>query len=270
MSVYKYPSSDEQIRQESQTYLEIERFNNEGVPLIYIKGASFPLQTYTENLNESPKILFASNIVKSIIIDSIKLLASPIYIVPTLYTLYFNLESMLERFNRIASKVISPYILKDAHKDNFIKEIEYLIFIFLYNLKIKEEIAERTAEILGHIINTDDAYSLRIKDLITSVGSLEPKYIKEYIRLSIERDDHVVSKKFKLLGTLARIALIVPKLRNAWGKAIKTIDISNLMLNDASTYWSGFKTGYKFQGRTQEENRQVGITKGWTYPDMLQ
>lgn len=264
MSVYKYPTAREQIRDETNTFVELEGYSLEGEILLNIKNATFPARAYSHP-EDGTKSLEATNTLKSILMEAVKIASSPVFVLPTVYTLLFNLESLVDRFNRLSFKIVGQYILRDWHKMKFAQELELLIFTFLVELKIPEHKAEQCAETLAHLIQSDDAYMLRVQDLITSVGSLEPKYIKEYIRLSIERDDHVVSKKFKLLGTLARIALIVPKLRNAWGKAIKTIDISNLMLDDVSTYWAGFKTGYKFQGLTMEEQQAQGKTKGWNY-----
>lgn len=270
MSVYKYPTASEQIRSESNTFLDIESFENDKRLVYHVKGGYFPLKTFFDpaKSNQATEILFSANIAKAILIEGLKIASKPVFVIPTILTLLFDLESLIDRYNRLAFKVVSPHILRDWYKMEFITELELLIFYFLLELKIPEEKAERFAEIIGHLIQVDDAYRLRIQDLITSVNSLEPKYIKEYVRLSVERDDHVVSKKFKMLGRLAHIALFVPKLRNAWGKAIKMIDISKLQFKDDDVYWCAYKTGYKFQGLTREEQIQKGKDKGWTYPEL--
>lgn len=274
---YREMTHEQAIRSESNEGLFIEKFDWENVISVYIKGARHPYKVFV-----SSQILSATNIVKSLFIESMKVLATPLALPIVLSAICSKnaLQRLLEVFNRQAWRVISPYILKDKHLTTTSRELHLLVFMFLFKLGIKEEVADRFASIFQHLIEYDNAYRLRVVDIFseTSNSKLQKprKEIARLMNIISIREKYIsdiglittkVDKKFKVLVSVMRMGLLVPRFKRAFIEAINTIDIKNLQYDESDLYWTANRKDYLFWGKTYEERMQMAKDLGWNYPE---
>ncbi len=261
----------QQISNESDEKFELIGISFAEPISVLIKDAQFPLKTFVD-----PDMLGAANIVKSLFIEPIKLLSMWQYAPAVAYTALRrkDLEKMIESFNRIAWRVISPYILKDNYCTTFTPEFRKLIVNVLLNLGITEHIAVRFGKIVSHLLEYDNAYRLRLEDIFSETKKEYWKNpSKELSRLSkifSYRDiNPAVTKKVNQLVFLMKIALLVPKIRDAVKKSIDQCDLKNLHLDEVDTYWLTLRSDYKLRGMTFEQIKEYGKQRGWAYPNKL-
>jgi hypothetical protein len=237
---------------------------NDGI-FVYIKDAMFPYKSFP-----TPDSVFAVNVVKALFIESVKLLSKWYY----LFTLFFLLKDrheLIESINRIGWKIISPYVLKYQYLTKFSKTLHFIVFTFLNQLGINEKSADRLATIFVHLIEYDNAYRLRIADIMTysskeKFANNTQKEIKKLIGILEDRDGIQVSSKFSRFAKLIHYALYIPKVKKALIKAVVDSDFDDLKADESDKYWCVIRTDYKFMGMTNEQRQEYAKSKGWTYP----
>ncbi len=264
---YKYSSGDLQIRQEASENYAISGYNVTTRFAIYVQGAEFPYESIV-----LPETLWVTNQAKSIFIEALKFSVKKRYILGTIYTLIFDLKYLLHVFNWVSHRILSPKILKDRHLSVFAIYFQYMVFEFLRHF-VDEEIADKTSEIVTHMVEHDDAYKQIIKDMFSATDKdklKNPKEISRLFKLFRERNNFVPwSDKFKGIAILLRIMLIFPKVKRAYIETINNINIEAMSLTDADMYWSVKKNNYKFMGMTLEERIKYCDDKGWQLPNSL-
>lgn len=264
---HKYANGEQQIKQEGGDAYEIEGMEDETELKIVAKGAEFARRTYITN-----KTLFATNQVKSVFIESIRTLVEPQYILGTAIAIIrkSSRQRLIDRFNRICFRILSPEIYKDIHRTSFGTELQYAIFEFTRHL-VSEESADRFAEIVSTIIENDDAYRYRLMDIFSMTTNERLKNPKELTRLMgifYERNNFTfwTEKVFKVLRL---IHLVIPFYKKAYISAVTSIDLDKLKLQDEDIYWCTFKSDYNFIGMTWEDRKKYAEEKGWRFPQKV-
>lgn len=192
--VYKYKTANSQIKAEATVGYFVENIEiNNGV-FTHIVGMEYPEKGVVSTTD-----LFATNAVKKLIIETVKILK---YLIPSLLVfivLPFKfkvkiLEKILLWFNTIAFRIISPSILQDQHLTPMAQELSRFSNNFLENIGINKEIREQTTEILINVINYDNAYRYRFQDLFneTTKGKLmnPRKELKRLLKINKSREVH--------------------------------------------------------------------------------
>jgi len=293
-NAYLYPTGYEQIVSESantnQDYLiDIKRgikegyFRSEPTPdgqatsyflvpqngvFLPVKNAIYPVKAFPD-----PNAIFAANLVKAHIIETIKLV-SKWYLVP--FLLLINKQNALDAFNRIAFKAMSAQLLKDNYLTDFSREFKVFVSSFLKDCGFTKESSDMFALIFIHLIEFDNVYRLRLADTFSettlekmSNPRKEIKRLTEIMRNREVRPDgkgEAIHRKFSATSFLIRTALLIPLVKRAYMKALGSIDIENLKLDTIDIYWVCFRNDYKFMGLTDEERQEYALKKGWTYP----
>jgi len=237
---------------------------------LFIKDAQFHWKTFVTG-----ETLFATNIAKSLFIESIKIFTKNRFILATLFTLSSTkrINEIVHIFNRIGWRVLSPYILKETHMTPVTRELQWCIFTFLHNLGIDEEKADKFSMIVSHLIEYDNAYRFRLSDILseTSKEKLQSprKEIKRLIKIVLSREDSHTSHKYIKIAELLTIALYIPKIRRAFDEVIKDMNLEAMQLDESDKYWLCMKNHYKFMGMTNEERTLYAQEKGWKYPNAM-
>lgn len=261
---HKYANGEQQIREEGGDAYEIEGMEDETELKIVAKGAEFARRTYIMD-----KTLFATNQVKSLFIEVIRTLVEPQYIFGTIYTLIFKKprQRLIDKFNRITFRTLSPEIYKDIHRTTFGTELQFAIFEFTRHL-VSEESADRFAEIVSTIIENDDAYRYRLMDIFsmtTNEKLKNPKELTRLVNILVKRNNNAFwMSKFKNVVTLIR--LIIPFFKKAYIETVTSIDLDKLKLQDEDIYWCTFKSDYNFMGMKWEDRKKYAESKGWQFP----
>jgi hypothetical protein len=266
-SYHKYANGSQQIKQEGGEAYKIAGIEDEEELKVVAEGAEFARRTFITN-----KTLFATNQVKSVFIESIKTILEPQYILGTFISISSKKtrQRLVDRFNRISFRILSPEIFKDIHRTSFGRELQYAIFEFTRHL-VSEESADRFAEIVSTIIENDDAYRYRIMDILsmtTNEKLRNPKELSRLFDIFFERNNGVYwSEKIKKMVKLIRYLAIFYK--KSYISAVESINLDNFKLVDEDIYWCTFKSDYNFMGMKWEDRKKYAEAKGWKFPNKV-
>lgn len=265
---FLYPSGEQQIQAEGGEHYQIEKLDFRESFKTYVKGAEFPYEGYVTN-----EMLWSTNQAKSVFIEAIRLLSKPHFILGTILSFIFYREQLVESFNRIGHRIMSPIMLKDKHLSVFAQEFQYMVFEFMRHI-VLEERADKFSAIFARIIDNDDAYKQRLKDIfsMTSKERLKnPKELSRLAKIMFERNGKPYwLDKVKYSVLLLRILIaVVPSARKGYKSAIENVNLDRLILHWEDMYWSVYKKDYNFAGMKWEERLKMVKEKGWQLPETL-
>jgi hypothetical protein len=254
-SLFEEKTGEQQVATESEIFYLVEKVTYENGIKSWLKGAEYPQK------GQAPaETLFYLGMSKRILVESFKLSSKlPIIfgflagqlVLPKRYKL--SIEGILEVYNSILWKVISPYILKQENMMDFSREIRKFTYVFLREINVKEEVARQFSAIFSHFFEYDNAYRYRLQDLFneSTEEKLTQNPIKELGRLSKinqERDVEVVSTKFKSGIKLLQAILLVPKFKKAFKEAMTFVDFKKLQYDEIDIYWISMRNDYLYLG----------------------
>lgn len=234
-----------------------------------VKGAMFPVKSFPE-----PNAIFAANLVKAHIIETVKII-SRWYLIPFLF--FIDKQQGIDAFNRISMKAMSAQLLKDNCLTDFNRELRVLIYTFLTSMGFTEKSSDTFATIFVHLIEFDNVYRLRLADTFSETDKNKlnnpQRELKRLLGIMKSREvrpggkGEAIHYKFDRFAFIIRIALLLPKVKQAYYKTLKAVDIEKLKLDTNDTYWVCFRSDYKFMGLDDEERKDYAKGKGWVYPE---
>lgn len=265
---YKYPPIESKISAESDEYFTFESLSWENQVEMAVKGFQFPMKGFVK-----PKILKDINVVKAIFLSVVRTLS----IKPFAVALFFSrnrLNELVENLLRPCDYAMSNWILKDKHVSVFAQNFQYLVFVFLLTLGIKETNADKLAEIVSHLVEYDNAYRLRLVDILSEVNQEQlankpRKEVKRLFKLALERDTEPMGRKIKGIYKILRFALYLPSVVDALFMAVKTSDWTKLVYDDSDRYFACMRNDYKFMGMTKSQRDEYAKGRGWTYGERI-
>lgn len=251
--MFKNESAVQQIANEAVESWEIERIEHEGGTKIYLKGCKYPLKGMP-----TPESLAAVNVVKKLLIETLKLCKSPF----SLGLLFTPKEKLIGAFNNIAYRVISPYILQPDYQQKFIGEISQLVYNILIEYGISEVSSVMFADIISHIFEYDGAYRIRLQDMFSASTKYRLRSVKEIrriIKLMAKRENDpmtgIVATKTMMFAKLTYF--IPPKLRKAIRKAIDKCNYDNLKFDKGDYWWALQRIDYNVNGYSYEKRQAI-------------
>ena len=263
---YNTGSRSETMVNEHAKSMLIEKITFDNGIKVYVKGAMFPKKGFP-----IPEAVWSANQAKRLLIEALRL--------PFLFL--HPIKKLLSIYNSIAMQAVKPFILKDEYMTPVGQEIKSYIYIFLIHLglekrtDIQQKISSDFADIIGFIIDIDDAYRYRIQDIAseTTAKELIAHPIGEIRRLTkilITRDSPGVAKKFQRVSTLLQLALLIPRFRRAFKKTLSEnfLFFQKLQYDQADEYWVWNRPDYKFLGMTHELRMELAKKKEWIFPQL--
>lgn len=253
--LFENKTGTEQVATESEVFYLIEKVTYENGIQSWLRGAEYPQKGMAQ-----AETLFFVNMAKRIIVESLKLcsklpvvagfIAGQVFL-PKRYKL--STQGILEVYNSILWKVISPYILKTENMIAMPREIRKFTYVFLREIGIEEGVARKFSSIFSHFFEYDNAYRYRVQDLLNETTESEficdtQKVLKRFIKLSRERDDKRVSDKIVSGIKLISLALRIPKYKKAFINALGFVDFKKLQYDEIDIYWISMRTDYKYLG----------------------
>ena len=234
-----------------------------------VKGAMFPVKSFPE-----PNAIFAANLVKAHVIETIKLI-SKWYLIPFLF--FIDKQQALDAFNRISFKAMSAQLLKDDCLTDFCRELRVFLYTFMTALGFTRNSSDMFTTIFIHLIEFDNVYRLRLADTFSETSKekmMKPQSeIKRLLGIMKSREvrpggkGEAIHYKFDRFAFLIRLALLHPKVKRAYYQALKAVDIEKLKLDTNDIYWVCFRSDYKFMGMNDAERKNFAKGKGWIYPE---
>ena len=260
--LYEYAtgSRNSTMYQEHAKSMIIEKITFQNGIKVYVKGATYPKKGFP-----TPEAVWSANQAKRLLIEALKL---PL--------LFLNpIKKLLAVYNDIAMKAVQPFILKDEYMTPTGQEIKSYIRIFMTHLQFSQQLAKDFANIIGFIIDIDDAYRYRIQDILseTTQQELLSQPIREIRRLThilIQRDSPGVSRKFQRVSILLQLLLLLPHYRRAFKKTLSEnfLFFQKLQYDPADEYWVWNRPDYKFMGMTHELRIELAKKKGMVFPQL--
>ena len=265
---FLYPTGEQQIQQEGGEHYRITKIDFRDSFKTYIDGAEFPYEGYVTN-----DTLWATNQAKSIFIEAVRILSKPYFIFGTIISFLFFRDRMVYAFNQLGHRVMSPVMLKDKHISVFARELQYVTFEFMRHL-VSEAQADKFSEIFSRIIDNDDAYKQRLKDMFSATSKEKlknPREMSRLVNIMYERQHKAYwVNKVRMVILLLRVFIFIsPSARKGYKSAIKNCNMDNLILHWEDMYWSIYKKDYDFAGMTYDERVALVKEKGWQLPKTL-
>ncbi len=183
------------------------------------------------------------------------------------------ISRFLESFVDFSSIILDVHRLEDKRYSPCSRALRDFLSRFLSLLGVKEKIAEDFAEYFSLIIEYDDAYRLRIEDILSTTSKEKilhapAKELVNIIKTLREREVHFNGEKremnvqkFASLAKMLRLLLWVPSFRKAFKGALASSDFTAFQYDDADRYHVMLREDYRFMGYSVQE--RVEMYKAW-------
>jgi hypothetical protein len=257
--IFENKTGEQQVATESEVFYLVEKIETENGIRAYLRGAE-----YYQKGQAPAETLFFLNIAKRITAEGLKYASKmPIVIgfmlgqllLPKQYKL--SIQGIIDTYNTIIWKVISPHILKKKNMIEMPRETRVFIYNFLKQLGIGENTCYQTSAIISHFFEYDNAYRYRVQDLLSETNKTEfmcstQKVLKRFIKLSKERDEKGVSDKLVSGLKLISWVLIIPKYKKAFLNALRLSKFKNFQYDKIDIYWISMRNDYLYMGEDVE------------------
>lgn len=228
--------------------------------LVHLKGCKFPrkgLPNLKDTMATDQVKRFLSSILMGI---SGKEMAPPAiaFMVLPWFMKKQAINRFLERFCVFAYDTLGSSLLKEQYLCPVAKEAYSFISKFLLQLGINEGVSYRMGRIFSMFLQNDDAYRYRLQDVLSEFSYSDfyfypRRSIKKAIQILISREQQSGAQKFEAFGKIIRFALLFPRFKKAFKKAIQKIDIQKFQFDEADRYHVMVKEGYDFFGKSIDD-----------------
>lgn len=260
--IFKYGVTETtQVTRERQAVPMVERIESpeEGGIYLYSKGFLFPSKGWP-----TPQAAVACNNVKRYLIGQIRFFGLPqiaLVIVPIALIFKQVIRQWHSEFCMYSIKVLQPYILRERYYTNFSKQIRVVANTILH--EFLGQTKGRFGEIFATLIEYDQAYRYRLEDIFSETTQEKMlanprKEVKRLAAIFAQREPKPhLTAKITAMARLLSIALLFPKFKRAFKKAISVIDFTQLQLDEADRYYVSNLDKYQFFGIPVEARRKA-------------
>lgn len=256
------PSNKVIVEMNSYIFDHIE-YPEKGGILAYFKDCPFPAKGFP-----FPQAIQACNIAKRFFKRGVDVFMSKYMAMPILGFMFSSkkrkiIENILDAYSDGAYYVLSPYFLSYEKYSECPKEIRYFLINFLKDIGIRQEVVEKFSEVFSTLIQYDDAYRLRIEDIMSETTKEKmlknpSKEIKKLINIFKKREPAIHNvDKFDKLAKIMILLFIIPKYKKAFIKAIKRSEFTNFQLDDSDRYHCMLREDYDFMGYNIKERIEM-------------
>lgn len=247
---------------------------------VYHKNVPYPQKGFI-----TPETTITNDVVKRLLVNQLRFISNKVFwsvIFTSTNTKLKLLDTWIRGFVDTAMKILDrirhAYLDVDERGPNAPDKGAYLMReplysapsraiikmtrCFLSELGVDEYSRNKFALIIGSTIEYDFAYRIREEDLAseTTKEELVARPVREtrrLLKILAERESrpHLIEKMNKIMLPLI-VILMVPRVRQAFRKALNEIDFKDLQYDDADRYHTLSISSYKFRGRTDEDRYQ--------------
>ncbi len=255
---------------QTQEYIEIEEadYAPKSGWYVYHKGTKFPQPCFP-----NPYFLRACEQPKKYLINWLKGIMSKEFI-PLLGVFMLLprkikgkiIDVFLQRYCDYADIYLMPHYLRPQFYHHTCTEIRGFIIVFLVEMGVSLNTANRFAYAFTTLIEGDSAYRVRVIDLFSET-TLEKMLknptgeIKKLIKILEQRDERVhLVKKFNLFARLLRYGFFF--IRGPFITALKSIDFPKLQYDEIDRNFVKHWITYDFFGKTIDERLEMYPREG--------
>lgn len=276
--VFKYGDSSAltQVKNTMPVYL-IERieYPEAGGLRVYHEGHLQPTKGFV-----FPEAMQAINSVKAIVLSYLQIAkiwmmwptVALIVIVPWKWKIK-TLNTVIEKSIRSLQFLVNPYLLKEQYYTEVTREFRRLITSILLSIGITENSTYVVADIVGAIIEYDNAYRYRLQDIMSEgrQGHMIDNPRKELQRIIEIGEDRekTIKGKYRLAYQCIGILLLSKRIKKVVSHAFAKANYHDFKLDEIDRYHTLLRNDYDFEGKTFEDRRDEYVKqhKG-VYPQM--
>jgi hypothetical protein len=262
--IYKYRGQsvpNQIIPQQAMFLWERMEYPESGGQLAWFKGVPYPSKGHPY-----PEAVYAVNVGKRVTMVLLRLL-----------THWPTVTRLLEAYVSICDMFLPPFVIKERYYSECPMEIMIFIKNLLVTYGIQEPLAMRVAEVVGMMIEYDNAYRLRIEDVMstTTKEKLLANPVKELRRmldLANSRENGIGNEiKYGALKKLLRILFWYPKFRRSFKKAVELSEFGRFQYDAIDKYHTLIWSDYNFRGQTLADRMKeyVDFHKGHLPPQLV-
>lgn len=240
-------------------YPHPESHKDYGCTLGWFKDCPFPSKGFP-----FPQALYAVNFSKRIFLAGIRIPSKMKWYSPMSW-----ITAILDAYSSTCRFMIEPFLLSSKNYSPLSAELRKTIYIFLIELGMNNQSADDFAEIFATNIQYDNAYYLRLEDLLSETTKEKliknpKKEIKRLIGLSGEREKFKQnSEKFYQVSKLISLAFYIPGVKKSFRKAIEKSDFEKFQWDRDDIHHTLLWDDYQFRGIPIEE-RQAEYIRYYT------
>lgn len=238
-------------------------FPESGGMLAYFQDCPFPAKGFP-----FPQAIYASNGVKRIFRASMDMISYDM-LLPAMGFLLLRkktklriMSRLLESFDDMARQLLGMFYLDRTKWSECPREIFMALRGFLIGMGIEENLSERFAEDFATLIQYDDAYRIRIMDIMSETTKEKllahpVAEMKKLINILAHREPSQDWRenlkqgnvtKFMHIVWVLRFLFFSPKFKKSFIKTIKESQFSNFQYDDADLYHSMLRADYDIKG----------------------
>ncbi len=254
----------------------------EGGIYVFYKGHPYPKKGFP-----FPAAVQAADVMKRITRTAIEAISGKEMILPALGFMLLPWKFKVKVFERVTANyvrvgtwILNDYFLVKKRYSIPVQEMRSFVYTFMSEMGITnlnpdwQEVegpdrkyrmtAWKFARIIATIIEYDDAYRLRIQDLMSEIGTHalrdDPRAeLKRLSEIFIKREKTQAAKFINTFIKVLRIALLHPRIKKAFIKAVRHTDFNRMILDNADRYHILLRNDYDFTGRTFEQRKKIYI-----------
>lgn len=246
-----------------------------GGMFIHYKGLKYPKKGFPY-----PEAVWAVNMIKRVVVSTVRLVASPQAIPLFIGFLLTGRKKLIAKILELVDDCLDvtdaflytpradtgkPFYLKTERFMTPVKELARYLMLFLKFAGIdNEDMLQKIGRVACMIFEYDSAYLSRIQDIFSEANrdALLTSPAEEVRRLyrvyaSREKLSQKVALSFKRVSLLIQLALWFPKVRRALIRATENIDLTKIAFTEADRYHVMFLDGYNFFGQTLEKRHET-------------
>lgn len=264
----------EQVAVGSSNVFAFERaeYPQEGGIERYFHGCLYPEKGF-----QFPQAIYACNMSKRYLVGFINLFGKNKFVLLAGMLKKSFLNDLLKTYNDAADMNLAPFYYNTEYPRYYskaCKEIKNFVEVFLKEIGVDEEIGNHFAKIFITLIDNDNAYRYRIQDVA-----------EVYHFISLVRDDFIKNLDFTLkeyllresphtgginqamhdkatsLVKIIKLAWHIPRFRKAVVNALKAVNWSNLIMDEADIYFTELWLDYDFRGESFETRKAKFIAR---------
>lgn len=226
-----------------------------GGTFVYLKGLLFPTKGFPH-----PEAVQAANIVKRVMATQLRaLVRNPLHVISLLYKK--NLYNWLQSINETGTIALGAYFPALERMSKAPKALMTMVNAFTDEYGLPKDISG-FGYIVGTVFDYDNAYMLRVQDLAneTTADALCANPAQELARLFgiLQERDARQSMRMKVGNVvwLLSLGFLIPGFKRAFRKAVRSIDWSDIQMDDGDRYQVLRWNTYNFLGKSFEERVQ--------------
>lgn len=159
------------------------------------------------------------------------------------------LEPLLQEYSRAAIYLVEHHYLLKRFYCVQAKQLRTLVYVFLKELGFSKFVCSHISDLAANFIQYDNAYRFIVADIFSEINRLllldnPRKEIKRILKIFEQRG----GGKVKPIILILSVALLHPRVKKAFKRAVSVADIEKIGYDEADRYCALLFGPYKFMG----------------------